>query len=100
MALPPGEWREFDTVLDDLSSALADGDAEKFGTVCADLIDLAAERATRLGDEPTIPAPATIRERINEMVHTLVDTSANDRQSADSPKQAKASAPLQDPSHS
>lgn len=100
LALSPREWRDFDTVLEDLASALADDDAEKFGTACADLIDLATERATRLGDKPTVPAPAAVRERINEMVHTLVDVSANDRQSAISPKRAMASAPLRDSSHS
>jgi hypothetical protein len=81
--LPSWQWHEFDAVLDRLSVALSDGDSEAFGRVCADLIDLAPKRVTPLGDEPVIPAPETVRERINEMVHRLVDAPTT-RRPADS----------------
>src|SRR5262245_16330494 len=75
-ALPVQQWHELNAVLDQLSAALADGDTQAFGLVCIDLIDLAPRRATPLGDEPVVPAPETVRERINEMVHRLVDMPA------------------------
>jgi hypothetical protein len=80
--LPSPRWSELEAVLGKLSTALADGDAEVFGRACAVLIDLAPKRATPLGDEPLLPAPETVRERINEMVHRLVDAAVPDRDRA------------------
>ncbi len=72
-SLPARQWSEFNAVLDELFVALAEGDTDSFGAVCADLIDLAPSRATRLGDEPAFPPPEVVRERINELVHVLVE---------------------------
>lgn len=84
-ALPTRQWHELDRALDRLSTALADRAAEAIDLVWADLIDLAPKRATPLGDEPVLPAPEPVRERINEMIHRLVDAPVTSRHPADSP---------------
>lgn len=83
-ALPSLQWAALDAVLDQLAAALADGDSAAFGHVCSGLLAIAPKRATPLGDEPVVPAPEPIRERINELVHGLVDTPTTRRDPDDS----------------
>lgn len=64
-------WVLIRTALDRLAAAVVRGDSGSVRDAVADLELLGPVRATRVGSEPSTPAPEPVREEINELVHTL-----------------------------
>lgn len=73
--LPDTLWPKAEAALGRLASALDDDDPKAFARALGDLEYLSEQRTeTSLGDEPTDPAPPTVRERSVELVDRLVSS--------------------------
>ncbi|WUH90416.1 hypothetical protein OG900_10095 [Streptomyces sp. NBC_00433] len=66
-ALSKAAWRRVRTLLTELETALARGDRAAANTAVSRLELLSPGRATRLGDEPRVPADRAVRERLNRV---------------------------------
>ncbi|MFI6504513.1 CATRA system-associated protein [Nonomuraea typhae] len=62
-------WRAVERALDGL--AAAGGDTDAFREVLHDLELAGPARAVRIEDVAVLPVPEPVRERINQLVHTL-----------------------------
>jgi hypothetical protein len=71
--MEPERWRKIEALLDSMSTSLAGGDVDRLRAASAKLLFAGPNRATKLGETPTVPAPDPIRERVNELVHALVE---------------------------
>jgi hypothetical protein len=69
--LAAGRWPVVERRLDAMTVALAAGDFAAFAAAARDLEADGPVRATRIEDVPPQPAPTPVRERINELVHSL-----------------------------
>jgi hypothetical protein len=73
--LADGRWQTIDQVLVSMDTALAAGDTDAFQAAVADLELMGPLRITRIGDAPAVPPSPPVRERINQLVHSLGDVS-------------------------
>ena len=64
-------WRAVDQALRDLMAAAAADEPDAFREVLHDLELAGPTRAVRIEDAEKLPAPQPVRERINQLVHTL-----------------------------
>jgi hypothetical protein len=69
--MAPDLWPAVGDLVERMHSTLARGDVAGFRAASAALARAGPDRATKLGDTPTVPAPDRIRERINEQIDTL-----------------------------
>jgi len=70
---PEGRWARIDDALARMESALDDGSLQTFEDTVATVELLAPARvSTELGDQPVVPAPAHVRERVNKLIEQLV----------------------------
>lgn len=69
--LAGGQWRAVTQAVDSLAAALAAGDASSFQEALYDLELAGPVRARRIEDAETLPASELVRERVNELIHTL-----------------------------
>lgn len=79
--LAPARWEAVQTAIAAVEAAHAAGDAIALRRATVELELLAPIRITRIGDEPTVPAPERIRERTNQLIHSLEAASAAPRAS-------------------
>jgi hypothetical protein len=70
-------WDGVRRIVDAMSAALAGGDVEGFRSAAAEMLLAGPKRITRIGDTPTEP-PDKIRERVNELIHVLVEVPASE----------------------
>ncbi|MUN36920.1 CATRA system-associated protein [Actinomadura litoris] len=69
--LPLERWERIEAVTIRMQEACAAGDEEAFWGASADLESMAPNRITRIGDTPVVPPPPPIRERANQLIHSL-----------------------------
>lgn len=67
-------WRAVDRALDGLAAALAKNEADAFQDGLHALELAGPARAVRIEDVSVLPAPESVRERINQLIHTLENT--------------------------
>ena len=85
-------WYEVRGAVEKMAAALAAADLQSLVDAAAQLEQLGPLRvATRLGDPPNEPAPADVRERINELIDALVPD--------DNPAPGDRSGTRQNPGH-
>jgi hypothetical protein len=74
-----GRWRMVAQAADALAAALAAGDDAACRAAVHDLALAGPVRAVSAENPPTEPAPDPVRERVNELIHTLgrQDTDGN-----------------------
>ncbi|MGH3693054.1 MAG: CATRA system-associated protein [Pseudonocardiaceae bacterium] len=76
--LAEGRWPIVSQVVDSLAVTLAAGDIEAFGEAVCDLEQASSVRAVSAQTPPEDPIPGTVRDRINELLHTLEKQDADD----------------------
>jgi hypothetical protein len=81
--LADDRWRAVCRALDDLAVALAGNEADAFREVLYDLELAGPIRAVRIEDTSVLPAPEPVRERINQLVHTLEGSRRSGEHDAD-----------------
>jgi hypothetical protein len=70
--LPQTGWTRVDEALDELARALPGGDRRQIEAAQDSLAFSGPIRLrTRLGDDPAVPPPEEIRERVNRLIHDL-----------------------------
>lgn len=69
--LTGGHWQTVEQALEAMAEALAADDKVAFRAAVCDLEVAGPVRAVPVEDASTLPAPQQVRERINELVHTL-----------------------------
>lgn len=80
--LTEGHWVAVGRAVDSLATALAAKDAEAFREAVYDLELAGPVRAVSAQTPPTDLAPVVVRERINELIHTLDGQVADDEPSS------------------
>jgi hypothetical protein len=81
--LTGARWRAVEQVLEALAGALATDESAAFRAAVCDLELGGPVRAVRVEDASTLPAPQGVRERINELIHTLDGSRPTDQQAGD-----------------
>jgi hypothetical protein len=76
--LHPSRWERIAPIVAALTEALEHGDREALVTATADLELAGPLRITRIGDDPLVPPPPPVRDRLNRLVHTLGDVAVAD----------------------
>lgn len=79
--LAPARWETVRTAIEAVEVAHAAGDAAALRRATIELELLAPIRITRIGSEPTVAAPERIRERTNQLIHSLEAASSAPRTS-------------------
>jgi hypothetical protein len=70
--LPPTDWVELAQLIENMSAAFAAADAKGIYHAIEELDLYTPDRAIPLGaDRAVAPAPPPLRERVNQLVHTL-----------------------------
>jgi hypothetical protein len=64
-------WAVIEQVLAAMEAALADGDVEALQAAATDLELSGPVRITRIGATPVVPPPPVVRDRLNQLVHSL-----------------------------
>jgi CATRA-associated small protein len=64
-------WAAIEQVLVAMDAALAAGDVTALATATTDLELAGPVRITRIGADPVVPPPPAIRDRLNQLVHSL-----------------------------
>ena len=72
-------WAAIEQVLAAMDAALAAGDVTALATATTDLELAGPVRITRIGADPVVPPPPAIRDRLNELVHSLGGVPAADQ---------------------
>jgi hypothetical protein len=86
--LPTSRWRGVDEALTAMAEALARDDAAAFRRVESDLELAGPVRAVSAQHPPKDPVPEPVRERINELIHTLGGAAEPNRRQPDGPAAA------------
>lgn len=69
--LAPSRWDQVLAVIGTLAAAVSAGDPAAFRQAGADLELLAPPRITRIGGTSKVPPPEDVRDRTNQLIHTL-----------------------------
>jgi hypothetical protein len=69
--LHPCHWERIAPIVAALIEALEHGDRQALVTATADLELAGPLRITRIGDDPLLPPPPAVRDRLNRLIHTL-----------------------------
>ncbi len=69
--LPLTEWTELSELIESIAEALSAADASTLGRLIDELVLHTPERAIPLGADRVVPMPPPLRERVNQLVHTL-----------------------------
>jgi phage tail protein X len=72
-------WAAIEQVLAAMDAALAAGDVTALATATTDLELAGPVRITRIGADPVVPPPPAIRDRLNQLVHSLGGVPAADQ---------------------
>src|SRR5689334_11872934 len=72
-------WVAIEQVLAAMDAALAAGDVTALATATTDLELAGPVRITRIGADPVVPPPPAIRDRLNQLVHSLGGVPAADQ---------------------
>ncbi|MGH3937836.1 MAG: CATRA system-associated protein [Pseudonocardiaceae bacterium] len=81
--LTGGRWRAVGQALEAMAGALVADDSAAFQAAVCQLELAGPVRAVRVEDVSTLPAPHRVRERINELVHTLDGSRRTERRDDD-----------------
>jgi hypothetical protein len=76
--LHPSRWERIEPVVTALADALDRGDRQAVVAATVELELAGPLRITRIGDDPLVPAPPPVRDRLNKLVHSLGGVSADD----------------------
>ncbi|MFI0480907.1 CATRA system-associated protein [Actinomadura sp. 9N215] len=68
---PLERWARIEPVAARMQEACAAGDEAALRNATADLELMGPDRITRIGDTPVVPPPPRIRERANQLIHSL-----------------------------
>ncbi|MFJ9248492.1 CATRA system-associated protein [Streptomyces sp. NPDC101776] len=85
----PEVWVEIAKVLDDLSAAVAAGEAAEVAVLTGRLEVLSGHRVTRITEPERVPLPEEERGRVVALVHTLAPDSPPDGRSPAPPARAE-----------
>jgi hypothetical protein len=69
--LTSGRWQVVAQAVDSVAAALVAGDTVAFREALCDVELAGPVRATRVENAETLPASESVRERVNELIHTL-----------------------------
>lgn len=69
--LAPARWEGIAGILEALATEVAAGDLGNLAEATAQLELAGPVRITRIGAVPTEPPPPRVRERINQLIHSL-----------------------------
>ena len=69
--LTEARWNEVSRITAVVRAAMEAADAQTFRAAVVDLELFGPHRFTRLGMTPRVPAPAPLRDQLNELVHSL-----------------------------
>ncbi|GAA1022431.1 hypothetical protein Aple_075660 [Acrocarpospora pleiomorpha] len=64
-------WGRIEQILAHMQAAFADSNMTTAWSAVADLALAGTTRNTRIGDTPTVPPPAAVRDRVSQMIHSL-----------------------------
>ncbi|WP_405824468.1 hypothetical protein OG705_29805 [Streptomyces sp. NBC_00838] len=81
-------WPEVERLVDAMGRAASAGDAAAFRRAVYDLEAAGPRRAVRAERAAVLPAQASLRERINTLVHSLDDARSAAGEAPDVPEQA------------
>jgi CATRA-associated small protein len=71
LELSPARWEGIAGILEALAAEVAVSDLSNLGEATIQLELAGPVRITRIGALPTEPPPPRVRERINQLIHTL-----------------------------
>lgn len=74
--LADARWQVVEQVVAAMAGALAAGDLKALTAATADLELAGPVRITRIGAMPIVPPPPPVRDRLNQLVHSLGGTPA------------------------
>jgi|HubBroStandDraft_5_1064220.scaffolds.fasta_scaffold246073_2 hypothetical protein len=77
MELSPARWEGVAGILEALAAEVAAGDLSNLAEATIQLELAGPVRLTRIGAMPTEPPPPRVRERINQLVHSLSGKEVN-----------------------
>jgi hypothetical protein len=69
--LADARWLAIEQILGAMAVALQDSDLETLAVATADLELAGPLRITRIGTIPVVPPPPPVRDRLNQLVHSL-----------------------------
>lgn len=72
-------WAAIEQVLAAMDAALAAGDVATLAAATTDLELAGPVRIIRIGADPAVPPPTTVRDRLNQLVHSLGGVPAADQ---------------------
>jgi hypothetical protein len=78
LELSPARWEGIAGVLEALVTEVAAGDLNNLAEATIQLELAGPVRITRIGAMPTEPPPPRVRERINQLIHSLSGKDRND----------------------
>jgi hypothetical protein len=73
-------WQPVEQILAAIEDALTADDTAALTAATANLELAGPVRLTRIGATPIVPPPATVRARLNRLVHSLGDAPAQERE--------------------
>jgi hypothetical protein len=77
--LADARWAAIDQVIAAMSAALEADDVAALAAATADLELAGPVRITRIGAVPVVPPPPAVRDRLNQLVHSLGGVPAADQ---------------------
>lgn len=76
--LAPPRWDRVSVLLDAMQAALNSGDAEALDAALTDLEMAGPVRIVRIGSTQPVAPPPRIRERVNQLIHSLTASVGDD----------------------